>query len=82
MTLKDGRKAIEVPGLRNFVPCDQACTPLKLSINNFHRAHNPEIHIPTSVPLTSPSLEIFQDPPGQGPVQPALGDPASAGELD
>jgi len=23
-----------------------------------------------------------QDPPGQGPVQPALGDPASAGGLD
>ena len=24
----------------------------------------------------------IQDPPGQGPVQPALGDPASAPELD
>jgi len=24
----------------------------------------------------------IQDPPGQGPVKPALGDPASAGELD
>ena len=24
----------------------------------------------------------IQDPPGQGPVQPAVGDPASAGELD
>ena len=24
----------------------------------------------------------IQDPPGQGPVQPALGDPASAGGLD
>jgi len=24
----------------------------------------------------------IQDPPGQGPVQPALGDPASAGRLD
>ena len=23
-----------------------------------------------------------QDPPGQGPVQPAVGDPASAGRLD
>ena len=23
-----------------------------------------------------------QDPPGQGPVQPAVGDPASAGGLD
>ena len=29
--------------------------------------------------VDSASLEIFQDPPGQGPVQPALGDPASAG---
>jgi len=24
----------------------------------------------------------IQDPPGQGPVQPAVGDPASAGQLD
>jgi len=24
----------------------------------------------------------IQDPPGQGPVQPALGDPASAGGVD
>jgi len=24
----------------------------------------------------------IQDPPGQGPVQPGLGDPASAGGLD
>ena len=24
----------------------------------------------------------IQDPPGQGPVQPAVGDPASAGGLD
>ena len=24
----------------------------------------------------------IQDPPGQGPVQPAVGDPASAAELD
>jgi len=24
----------------------------------------------------------IQDPPGQGPVQPAIGDPASAGGLD
>ena len=24
----------------------------------------------------------IQDPPGQGPVQPAVGDPASAGRLD
>jgi len=24
----------------------------------------------------------IQDPPGQGPVQPTVGDPASAGELD
>jgi len=24
----------------------------------------------------------IQDPPGQGPVQPAVGDPALAGELD
>ena len=29
----------------------------------------------------SPSGDI-QDPPGQGPVQPVLGDPALAGELD
>jgi len=27
-------------------------------------------------------LEIFQDLPGRSPVQPAVGDPASAGELD
>jgi len=26
--------------------------------------------------------EDLQDPPGQGPVQPAVGDPASAGGLD
>jgi len=26
--------------------------------------------------------ENIQDPPGQGPLQPALGDPASAGGLD
>jgi len=25
---------------------------------------------------------VIQDPPGHGPVQPALGDPASAGGLD
>ena len=31
--------------------------------------------------VESPSLEI-QDPPGQGPAQPAVGDPASAGGLD
>ena len=31
--------------------------------------------------VESPSLEIFKTP-GQGPVQPALGDPAWAGELD
>jgi len=30
--------------------------------------------------VESPSLEM-EDPPGQGPVQPALGDPASAGGL-
>ena len=24
----------------------------------------------------------IQDPPGQGPLQPAVGDPASVGELD
>jgi len=34
------------------------------------------------VVVDSASLEIFQDPPGQGPVQPAVGDPASAGGLD
>jgi len=32
--------------------------------------------------VESPSLEIFKSLPGQGPVQPALRDPASAGELD
>jgi len=32
--------------------------------------------------LTAPSLEIFKNLPGQGPVQPAVGDPASAGGLD
>jgi len=31
------------------------------------------------VAVESPSL---QDPPGQGPVQPAVGDPASAGGLE
>jgi len=31
--------------------------------------------------VESPSGDI-QDPPGQGPVQPAVGDPASAGGLD
>jgi len=29
-----------------------------------------------------PSLEIFKSPPGQGPVQPAVGDLTSAGGLD
>jgi len=29
-----------------------------------------------------PSLENIQDPPGQGPVQPAVYDPALAGGLD
>ena len=28
------------------------------------------------------SSEDIQDPPGQGPLQPAVGDPASAGGLD
>jgi len=32
--------------------------------------------------VDSPSLEDIQDLPGQGPVQPAVGDPASAGGLD
>jgi len=32
--------------------------------------------------VESPSLEIFKNPPGQGPVQPAVGVPASAGGLD
>jgi len=33
--------------------------------------------------VESPSLEILKkDPPGQGPVQPAVGDPASARGLD
>jgi len=31
--------------------------------------------------VESPSRDI-QDPPGQGPVQPAVGDPASVGGLD
>jgi len=38
------------------------------------------------VALNSLSIVSFsgdiQDPPGQGPVQPAVGDPASAGGLD
>jgi len=34
------------------------------------------------VVLESPALEIFKTPPGCGPVQPAVGDPASAGGLD
>jgi len=29
--------------------------------------------------VESPSLEIFKTLPGQGPLQPALGDPAWAG---
>ena len=32
--------------------------------------------------LVSLSLDIIQDPPGDGPVQPALGDAALAGGLD
>jgi len=32
--------------------------------------------------VESPSLEIFKNPPGQGPVQPTVGDPALAGGLD
>ena len=43
---------------------------------------HPEIkHIKISSSCFSFSGDI-QDPPGQGPVQPALGDPASAGGLD
>jgi len=32
--------------------------------------------------VESPSLEIFKTRLGQGPAQPAVGDPASAGGLD
>jgi len=32
--------------------------------------------------LEPDDLEIFKTPPGRSPVQPALGDPASAGGLD
>ena len=32
--------------------------------------------------VESPSLDIFKTLPGQGPVQPAVGDPASSGGLD
>jgi len=32
--------------------------------------------------VESPSLEIFKILPGRGPVQPAVGDPASAQGLD
>jgi len=37
--------------------------------------------LPSEV-VESPSLEIFKTLLGQGPVQPALGDPSSAGGLD
>lgn len=60
IALKHGRKATEVPGFKNSVPYDQARTPLKLSVKNFHRAHNCEIHIHTSVPLTNVPDNINQ----------------------
>ena len=36
----------------------------------------------TGISSTLSYLEDIQDPPGQGPVRPALGNPASAGGLD
>jgi len=58
----------------------------KLQLNtrkNFFtlRVTEPWPRLPREV-VESPSLEIFKTLPGQGPVQPALGDPASAGGLD
>jgi len=45
------------------------------------RVTEPWHSLPREV-VESPSLGDIQDPPGQGPVQPALGDPALAGGLD
>jgi len=45
------------------------------------RVTEPWPRLPREV-VESPSLGDVQDPPGQGPVQPAVGDPASAGGLD
>jgi len=45
------------------------------------RLTEPWHRLPREV-VESPSLETFKTPPGRGPVQPAVGDPASAGGLD
>jgi len=53
------------------------------------RVTEPWNRLPREI-VDSPSLEIFkthldewvQNPPGQGPLQPTVGDPASAGGLD
>ena len=45
------------------------------------RVTEPWNRLPRQV-VEFPSLEIMKNLPGQGPVQPAVGDPASAGGLD